>query len=92
MTEGDVNFWNTGKKIVKEYFPSLTDLIVILVMVILALRITLSTPGYLGYADVGWPLSARLYGNIAYVPSLFTLLKGLSVLSVIVLTKNLANI
>lgn len=85
MTEGDVNFWNTGKKIVKEYFPSLTDLIVILVMVILALRITLSTPGYLGYADVGWPLSARLYGNIAYVPSLFI---GGSLVSLFSLTRD----
>lgn len=70
MVKRDIGFWNTEKKIFREYFPSPYDLIIIFLIVILALRVTLFTPGYLGYADIGWPLSPYLYGNIVYVPSL----------------------
>lgn len=71
MNNRDMSIWNVGKRMLREYFLSPLDLVIVFLMVVLALRVTLFTPGYLGYADVGWPLSPNLYGNIVYVPSLF---------------------
>ena len=108
MIKRDLSIWNVSKRILKEYFPSPLDLVILFLMVVLALRVTLFTPGYLSYADVGWPLSPNLYGSIVYVPSLFvegttvsifsftipefSLFNFFPVLLVIVFKKNFAKI
>ena len=56
----------------KKFLPSKIDLVIAFVIVFLALRVTILTPGYIGYADIGFPLDPHLYdGSISYVPSFF---------------------
>lgn len=69
--------WGTELESIKvfwlRYLPSKTDFVVGFFFVFLALRVTLLTPGYIDYADIGWALDPHLIAQstLAYVPSLF---------------------